>query len=343
VIAPPRTDVLAPHRIARLEEDAVVLLDQTRLPAEVVEVRLASWQEVAGAIRSMVVRGAPAIGITAAYGVALAAIRSRAGSVEILREDVSRACTGLVATRPTAVNLAWAVERMRAEAAAEHGSNDRMRDALRARADALHADEVERCRRIGGHGAELLRAGAQVLTHCNAGALATGGYGTALGVIRAAHRRDPSLHVWVDETRPLLQGARLTAWELREDGISATLIADSAAGWLMAEGKVDAVVTGADRIARNGDTANKIGTYALSTLARAHNLPFYVAAPTSTVDTAIATGADIPIEHRRPAELGPTVPEGVGVYNPAFDVTPAANISAIITEHGARRPPYRFG
>ena len=182
-----------------------------------------------------------------------------------------------------------------------------------------------------------------MLTHCNAGALATAGYGTALGVIRSAYRRDPSLHVWVDETRPLLQGARLTAWELSEEGISATLITDSAAGWLMAQGKVDAVITGADRVARNGDTANKIGTYALSLLAQAHGLPFYIAAPTSTIDRSIATGEDIPIEHRRPDELGPAVPEGFGVYNPAFDVTPAANISAIITEHGVRRPPYLFG
>ncbi len=304
--------------------------------------RLQTWQEVAAAIRSMVVRGAPAIGIAAAYGVALAAARSGAESVDGLREDVARACSGLAATRPTAVNLPWAMERMRECAEAPYPDARAMRAALRAQAGSLHADEVERCRRIGGHGAELLRAGAHVLTHCNAGALATAGYGTALGVIRAAHRRDPSLHVWVDETRPLLQGARLTAWELREEGISATLLTDSAAGWLMAQGKVDAVITGADRIARNGDAANKIGTYGLSLLARAHSLPFYVAAPTSTIDRAIATGEDIPIEHRRPDELGPSVPEGFGVYNPAFDVTPAANISAIITEHGVRRPPYRF-
>ena len=342
MIAPPRSSALDPHRIARFEDDAVVLLDQTRLPGEAVEVRLHTWQEVAAAIRSMVVRGAPAIGIAAAYGVALAAARSRAESVEALREDVARASSGLVATRPTAVNLPWAMEQMRECASAPHRDADAMRAALRAQAESLHADEVERCRRIGGHGAELLRAGAQVLTHCNAGALATAGYGTALGVIRSAHRRDPSLHVWVDETRPLLQGARLTAWELREEGISATLITDSAAGWLMAQGKVDAVITGADRIARNGDAANKIGTYGLSLLARAHKLPFYVAAPTSTIDRAIATGEDIPIEHRRPDELGPAVPAGFGVYNPAFDVTPAANISAIITEHGVRRPPYRF-
>jgi len=343
VIAVPRSDVLSPARIARIEDGAVVLLDQTRLPAEVVEVRLGTWQEVAAAIRGMVVRGAPAIGVAAAYGIALAAARSAAGSVEVLREDVARACTGLAATRPTAVNLPWAVGRMREVAMRPHRDPDAMREALRAESEALHAEEVERCRRIGGHGAELLRRGAQVLTHCNAGALATAGYGTALGVIRAAHRRDPSLHVWVDETRPLLQGGRLTAWELREEGIPATLITDSTAGWLMAQGKVDAVITGADRIARNGDTANKIGTYTVSALARLHNLPFYVAAPTSTIDTSIATGEDIPIEHRRPDELGPSVPEGFGVYNPAFDVTPAANISAIITEHGVRRPPYLFG
>jgi methylthioribose-1-phosphate isomerase len=342
VIAPPRSSALDSHRIARFEDDAVVLLDQTRLPGEVVEVRLQTWQEVAAAIRAMVVRGAPAIGIAAAYGVVLAAARSGAESVDGLRADVARACSGLAATRPTAVNLPWAMERMRECASAPHPDAGGMRAALRAQAESLHANEVERCRRIGGHGAELLRAGAQVLTHCNAGALATAGYGTALGVIRSAYRRDPSLHVWVDETRPLLQGARLTAWELREEGISATLITDSAAGWLMAQGKVDAVITGADRIARNGDVANKIGTYGLSLLARAHRLPFYVAAPTSTIDRAIATGEEIPIEHRRPDELGPSVPEGFGVYNPAFDVTPAANISAIITEHGVRRPPYRF-
>lgn len=342
MIAPPRSFALRPHGIARFEDGAVVLLDQTQLPTAVVEVRLVTWQEVAEAIRTMVVRGAPAIGIAAAYGVVLAASRSRAGSVEVLREDVERACSGLVATRPTAVNLAWAVGCMRERAAEPYADPQSMRDALLVQAESLHADEVDRCRRIGGHGAELLRAGAQVLTHCNAGALATAGIGTALGVIRAAHRRDPSLHVWVDETRPLLQGARLTAWELREEGIPATLVTDSAAGWLMAQGKVDAVITGADRIARNGDVANKIGTYGLSVLARVHNLPFYVAAPTSTIDTTIATGEDIPIEHRRGDELGPSVPEGFGVYNPAFDITPAANISAIITEHGVRRPPYRF-
>ena len=306
------------------------------------ELRLTTWQEVADAIREMAVRGAPAIGVAAAYGMALAAARSQAGSVEVLREDVARAGAGLAAARPTAVNLPWAVARMTEEATAPHAGPAALREALRAKAEAIHADEVERCERIGEHGAGLLRAGAQVLTHCNAGALATGGFGTALGVIRAAHRRGPGLHVWVDETRPLLQGARLTAWELQQEDIAATLVTDSTAAWLMAERKVDAIVTGADRIARNGDTANKIGTYGLAVLARAHGLPFYVAAPTSTIDLAIERGRDIPIEHRRPEEVGAGAAPGVGVYNPAFDVTPAEYVSAIVTEHGVHRPPYLF-
>jgi methylthioribose-1-phosphate isomerase len=292
----------------------------------------------------MAVRGAPAIGIAAAYAVAMAALRSPAGSLEGMRDDVERACVGLAGARPTAVNLAWAVDCMRETAAAPHAGPDELREALVERANAIHSDEVERCRRIGEHGAELLRAGAQVLTHCNAGALATGGYGTALGVIRSAHRRDPRLHVWVDETRPLLQGARLTAWELEQDGIPGTLLTDSSAAWLMAQGKVDAVITGADRIARNGDVANKIGTYGLAVAARAHAVPFYVAAPTSTIDAGAASGAEIPIEHRAPAEVaGAAAPDGYGVYNPAFDVTPADLISAIVTEYGVHRPPYRFG
>jgi methylthioribose-1-phosphate isomerase len=339
---PVATDILSPHAIVRLEDDAVVMLDQRRLPAEAVALRLSTWQQVAEAIREMAVRGAPAIGVAAAYGVALAAAKSGAGSVEVLREDVARAGAGLAAARPTAVNLPWAVERMVEEAARAHRDPAALRDALRERAEAIHAEEVERCVRIGEHGAGLLRAGAQVLTHCNAGALATGGFGTALGIIRTAHRRDPSLHVWVDETRPLLQGARLTAWELQQEEISATLITDSTAAWLMAERKVDAVVTGADRIARNGDTANKIGTYGLAVLARAHGLPFYIAAPTSTIDTAIESGRDIPIEHRRGEEVAAGAAEGVGVYNPAFDVTPAEYVSAIVTERGVHRPPYLF-
>ena len=339
-------DPLAPHAIVRLEEDGwtLVLLDQRRLPGELEYCRYSRWQDVVAAIQAMVVRGAPAIGIAAAYAVAMTAARSAAGSPEVLREELERACDGLAAARPTAVNLSWAVGQMRDVARAPHADANVLRDALQARAHELHEHEVERCRQIGDHGANLLRAGAQVLTHCNAGALATGGYGTALGVLRSAHSRDPSLHVWVDETRPLLQGARLTAWELEQEGISATLVTDSTAGWLMAQGKVDAVITGADRIAANGDTANKIGTYGLAVLARAHSLPLYVAAPMSTVDASLQSGADIPIEHRSPAEVaGDAAPEGFGVYNPAFDVTPAELVSAIVTEDGVHRPPYRFG
>jgi methylthioribose-1-phosphate isomerase len=334
---------LAPERIERFEAGALVLLDQTRLPGEAVEVSLRRWPDVVEAIRSMVVRGAPAIGVAGAYGVAVAAHAAQ-GSLDEVRAEVERACDGLAAARPTAVNLAWAVERMRARARTAGGSVAELRDALVAAARELHREEVERCEAIGRHGAPLLPRGAQVLTHCNAGALATGGYGTALGVVRAAFAGDPGLHVWVDETRPLLQGARLTAWELERDGVPATLITDSMAAWLMAQGRVDAVVTGADRIARNGDTANKIGTYGLSVLARAHEVPFYVAAPTSTIDAAIPTGADIPIEHRDGDEVrAGRAPAAVGAYNPAFDVTPAANITAIVTEHGVERPPYSLG
>ncbi|MGZ4431690.1 MAG: S-methyl-5-thioribose-1-phosphate isomerase [Gaiellales bacterium] len=325
---------LQPESILRLEDGALVLLDQTRLPAEAIENRYTSWPEIADAIRGMVVRGAPAIGIAAAYGVAVAAAGGRG--------EVERACQGLEQARPTAVNLAWAIEQMRRAAA---GADDRsLQAALEQRAGELHRQEVDRCVAIGEHGAPLLRSGGRVLTHCNAGALATGGYGTALGVIRTAHRRGSGLHVWVDETRPLLQGARLTAWELEQDGIPATLITDSMAGWLMAQQRVDAVITGADRIAANGDAANKIGTYALSVLARAHGIPFYVAAPTSTIDPNLPDGAAIPIEHRAPSEVqGTAALQSIGVYNPAFDVTPAANITAIVTEDGVHRPPYRFG
>jgi methylthioribose-1-phosphate isomerase len=339
-------DPLAAESIVRLEDGgaSLVLLDQRRLPGELVHERYLRWQDVVEAMRSMVVRGAPAIGITAAYAVAMTAARSGAGSAEVLREELSRACDGLAAARPTAVNLSWAVQQMRETAARQYPDADALRQALLARAAELHSQEVERCRLIGDHGAALLRAGAQVLTHCNAGALATGGYGTALGVLRSAHRRDPNLHVWVDETRPLLQGARLTAWELEQEGISGTLVTDSTAAWLMAQGKVDAVITGADRIAANGDIANKIGTYGLAVLAHAHSLPMYVAAPRSTIDPALAGGADIPIEHRSPAEVaGVAAPDGFGVYNPAFDVTPAGLVTAIVTEDGVHRPPYAFG
>jgi methylthioribose-1-phosphate isomerase len=298
----------------RLEDDRVLLLDQRRLPEAEVELECRSATEVAEAIRSLAIRGAPAIGIAAAYGYALAAAHG---------EDLGEAERVLRASRPTAVNLGWALDRMRAEPTAEAARR-------------IHRDEVDRCRQMAQHAAELFAPGTRALTHCNTGALATGGYGTALGALRAAWERGLLRHVLVDETRPLLQGSRLTAWELEADGIPFSVIADSAAGAVMAAGEVDCVVTGADRIAANGDTANKIGTYGLAVLASHHGIPFYVVAPTSTVDPATPTGADIPIEEREAAEL-------TGRFearNPAFDVTPAALITAIVTERGVHRPPY---
>jgi methylthioribose-1-phosphate isomerase len=306
--------LLDPERILRLEDDSVVFLDQRKLPVEEVDVSCRSAAEVAEAIRIMVVRGAPAIGIAAAYGIALAAARG---------EDLDAADAVLRASRPTAVNLAWALDEMRADPSAEH-------------ARAIHRDEVERCRRMAAHAAELLRPGTRALTHCNAGGLATGGYGSAVGALLAAWERSLLTHVWVDETRPLLQGARLTAWELETAGIPHAVIADSAAASRMAAGEVDVVFTGADRIARNGDTANKIGTYGLAVLASHHGIPFYVVAPSSTVDHSIRSGAEIPIEERDPAEVTTRFP----ARNPAFDVTPATLVTSIVTEHGVHEPPY---
>ena len=305
---------LQPDRIVRLEDDAVVVLDQRRLPDAEVDLRCATAAEVAEAIRTLAVRGAPAIGIAAAYGLALAAARG---------EDLVEAHAVLLSSRPTAVNLRWALDAMR-------------EDPSRERAERIHADEVERCRAMGAHGLELFPEGARVLTHCNAGGLATGGYGTALGAVRAAFEAGRVEHVWVDETRPLLQGARLTAWELDALGIPHAVIPDGAAASFMARGEVDLVVTGADRIAANGDTANKIGTYSLAVLAAHHDLPLVVVAPTSTLDPATASGADIPIEERDPAEVTARFP----ARNPAFDMTPAALVSAIVTERGVHRPPY---
>jgi methylthioribose-1-phosphate isomerase len=307
---------LEPEEIVRLEEDgpAVVLLDQRRLPDEIVDARCATAADVADAIRAMVVRGAPAIGIAAAYGLALAALRG---------DDLAEAERVLASSRPTAVNLPWALARMRDEPTPE-------------RARMLHDQEVERCRRMAAHAAELFRPGTRALTHCNAGGLATGGYGSAVGALRAAAERGLLERVLVDETRPLLQGARLTAWELERSGIPHAVIADSAAGSLMAQGEVDLVVTGADRIAANGDTANKIGTYSLAVLAAHHRIPFYVVAPTSTLDRETPDGSGIPIEERDPAELTTRFP----ARNPAFDVTPAALIAAIVTEDGVHRSPY---
>ena len=306
--------MLEPEEIARFEQDVVVLLDQRLLPGDVVEVRCATSGEVAEAIRTMVVRGAPAIGVAAAYGLALAATRG---------EDLAAADAVLRASRPTAVNLAWALDEMAADPSPAH-------------ARAIHMAEVERCRQMAAHTADLLAPGTRALTHCNAGGLATGGYGSAVGALLTAFERGLLVHVFVDETRPLLQGARLTAWELETASIPHTVIADSAAGSLMAAGEVDCVITGADRIAANGDVANKIGTYSLAVLARHHDLPLYVVAPSTTVDLDTPDGPAIPIEHRDPAEVTARFP----ALNPAFDITPAELIAAIVTERGVHRAPY---
>jgi methylthioribose-1-phosphate isomerase len=308
--------MLEPERIIRLEEDRVVLLDQRWLPDQEVELVCRSAGEVAEAIRTLAVRGAPAIGIAAAYGYALAA---RAG------EDLDEAVRVLGAARPTAVNLAWALEEMR------HWHGD-----LAERSRQIHREEVERCRRMAEHAAALLEPGTRALTHCNTGGLATGGYGTAVGALHTAWEQGLLAHVLVGETRPLLQGARLTAWELEAAGIPHTVIADAAAGLMMARGEVDTVLTGADRIAANGDAANKIGTYSLAVLAAHHGIPLYVVAPSSTVDLDTPTGAEIPIEER----AGEEVTARFAARNPAFDVTPADLIAAIITERGVHRAPY---
>ncbi|MFL5968791.1 MAG: S-methyl-5-thioribose-1-phosphate isomerase [Gaiellaceae bacterium] len=303
---------LEPGDIVRYEEDGpkVVLLDQRRLPDERVELQCLTVGELVFAIRELAIRGAPAIGVAAAYGLALAAARG---------DDVDAAAAALAASRPTAVNLAWALREMRVDPTPAHARR-------------LHQEEVGRCRAMAAHAAELFGPGTRALTHCNAGGLATGGYGSAVGALRAAWERGLLTHVWVDETRPLLQGSRLTAWELEAAGIPHAVIADSAAASLMAAGEVDCVVTGADRIAANGDTANKIGTYSLAVAAAHHGIPFYVVAPTSTVDPDTPTGAEIPIEQRAPEELTTRFP----ARNPAFDVTPAELITAIVTEHGVR-------
>ncbi|HYB69375.1 MAG TPA: S-methyl-5-thioribose-1-phosphate isomerase [Candidatus Bathyarchaeia archaeon] len=332
----------------RWEDGRLVLLDQTRLPVEEIERGYTTWQDVAEAIRSLVVRGAPAIGVAAAFGVALAARQSRAESHPTLLADLEEAIKGLAATRPTAVNLFWALERMRTLAAASAAlPMPALRARLLAEAQAILTEDVAANRAMGAHGASLVPDGARILTHCNAGALATAGYGTAVGVIRAAHERGKLAMVWVDETRPVMQGSRLTAWELVKEGIPHRLISDVAAGFVMKRGEVDLVVTGADRIAANGDTANKIGTYGVAVLARHHGIPFYVAAPFSTIDPSIPTGAAIVIEERDGSEVRgvagrQTAPATSPVFNPAFDVTPAELITAIVTERGVFRAPYHF-
>ena len=324
------------------------LIDQRLLPSKVTFVRCRSAQEVAVAIRDMVVRGAPAIGCAAACGIALEASRIKELPPAAFASGMDEAFKVLAASRPTAVNLFWALDRMRRAALA---SPDlpvaAVADRLLAEAQAILAEDLAANRAMGAHGAALVPEGARLLTHCNAGALATAGYGTAVGVIRAAHERGRLALVWVDETRPVMQGSRLTAWELAKEGIPHRLISDVAAGFVMQRGEVDLVVTGADRIAANGDTANKIGTYSVAVLARHHHIPFYVAAPYSTVDPSIPSGASIVIEERDAAEVRgvagrQTAPAASPVFNPAFDVTPAELITAIITERGVVRPPYHF-
>ncbi len=331
----------------RWADGCVELLDQRRLPGEEVYLRLASVEEVARAIEDLAVRGAPAIGCTAALGVALAAATSPAADAGSLRADVTAAIGRLAETRPTAVNLFWALGRMR-EVLESGDDPERLREALLREATELVAEDERICRALGRAGAELVPDGARVLTHCNAGALATAGYGTALGVVRAAVEAGRRVSVLADETRPFLQGARLTAWELARDAIPVTVLTDNMAGHLMRRGEIDLVIVGADRIAANGDVANKIGTYSVAVLAREHGIPFYVAAPLSTVDLDTPDGDAIPIEERGPAEVThfagqAVVPEGVAVRHPAFDVTPAALVAAIVTERGIARAPYADG
>ncbi len=327
-------------------DSAVVMIDQRLLPSQEVYVSCADYREVADAIRSMVIRGAPAIGVAAAMGVALGIKSAGVSTPEQLDHRFRQVCEVMASTRPTAVNLFWAIERMkRSYQQARPGGVDAVRSALVAEALAMHAEDVDANRRMGNFGQELIPDGARVLTHCNAGALATAGYGTALGVIRAAVEAGKRVQVWADETRPFLQGARLTAWELTRDGIPVTVITDNMAGHFMHLGRVDCVIVGADRIAANGDVANKIGTYSVAVLAKENNVPFFVAAPVSTLDLSIPDGSRIPIEERDPDEVRkirdvPVTSPGARVENPAFDVTPSRYVSAIITDRGVARAPY---
>ena len=323
------------------------LLDQTKLPLRETYVECSTYQEVALAIKNMIVRGAPAIGVAAAFGMVLGIHRVKSRTPAALKKHLDEVARALISTRPTAVNLVWAVERMRKFARQKMGGGihgiqvEVEKEALR-----IMEEDLQACREMGRQGQILIPDGVSVLTHCNAGALATAGYGTALGVIRAAREAGKRVHVYVDETRPFLQGSRLTAWELMKDRIPCTLIADNMAGWLMAQGKIHLAITGADRIAANGDAANKIGTYSLALLCHAHRIPFYVAAPLSTIDLSTERGEKIPIEQRASTEIttlqGKRIaPAKVKVFNPAFDVTPHRFISAIITEIGILQRPYR--
>jgi len=324
----------------------VRLIDQTKLPTEETYVTCKSYEEVAEAIRTMIVRGAPAIGVAAAMGVALGIRDSEATNYSELQRDFSHISDVLAATRPTAVNLFWGIRRMRTKFEQLNGEPiPQIKQELIAEAQRMLLEDIAANEAMGKHGAVLLPSNGGILTHCNAGALATCGYGTALGVIRAAVESGKQLHVFADETRPFLQGSRLTAWELMKDGIPTTVIADNMAGAMMQQGKIDAVIVGADRIAANGDVANKIGTYTVAVLAKAHSIPFYVAAPFSTVDMETPDGGQIPIEQRASREVthmaGKQIaPDGVQVENPAFDVTPHGYVTAIITERGVARAPY---
>ncbi|MBQ7569204.1 S-methyl-5-thioribose-1-phosphate isomerase [bacterium] len=325
--------------------DCAKLIDQTLLPTQEEWITCRTPDEMAEAIFTMKVRGAPAIGISAAYGIALGAINSKATSLSELQSELAKAHERLRSTRPTAVNLFWALQEMRKIWEANNADIAELKQRLTERACAIAEEDITMCKTMGAHGAELVPEHARILTHCNAGALATGDYGTALGVIRAAWEQGKLDMVWVDETRPFLQGARLTAWELMQDGIPCKLICDNMAGFVMKQGLIDMAVVGADRITANGHVANKIGTYSVATLCKAHGIPFYVAAPYSTIDPTLHDGKDIVIEERHPDELttlaGKRIaPAGVPVYNPAFDVTPPELISAIITERGIFRPPY---
>jgi len=328
--------------------DSVVMIDQRKLPATEIYVTCRTAAEVAKAIKTMVIRGAPAIGVAAAMGIALGMKRSKATGTKQFVTEFQKTCDLMAGTRPTAVNLFWAIDRMKrtcADAAQAGSSVAELKQRLEAEALRIHDEDVASCRLMGAHGASLVPESAKILTHCNAGALATAGYGTALGVIRAAVEQGKHVAVLADETRPFLQGARLTAWELVKDGIDTTVITDSMSGAMMRQGHVDLVVVGADRIAANGDVANKVGTYTVAVLAREHGIPFYVAAPISTIDLSTADGSGIPIEERNEREvthIGSTklTPGGVHVRNPAFDVTPAKYVTAIVTERGIARPPY---
>lgn len=327
-------------------DSGVVFIDQTKLPTEEIYVTCTTYQQVADAIRDMIVRGAPAIGVAAAMGIAIGVKNSKASNTPDLGKELDQICEAIRQTRPTAVNLFWAIRRMQEKFESLRGCPiPEIKQAIVEEAQRMHAEDIAANQAMGRHGATLMPSTGGVLTHCNAGALATAGYGTALGVIRAAVEQGKKIHVFADETRPFLQGARLTAWELMKDGIPTTVISDNMAGAMMRQGKIGAIVVGADRIAANGDVANKIGTYTVAVLAKEHGIPFYVAAPISTVDLDTPDGSGIPIEQRNVKEVShiagkQMTPNGVSIENPAFDVTPAKYVNAIITERGIARAPY---